>query len=44
MEYLKIIVPGLIVVIGAIIHIEASIASLKTDVKWIKKYLNKEEK
>ena len=44
MEHLEVIIPSLIIVIGAIVHIEVSIATLKNDVKWIKKYLNKEEK
>lgn len=40
MEHLELIIPSLIIVIGAIVHIEVSIATLKTDVKWIKKALN----
>ena len=44
MEHLEVLIPGLIIAIGAIVHIEVSIATLKNDVKWIKKYLNKEEK
>jgi len=43
-EYLAILISSGIIVVGAIVHIEVSIATLKTDVKWIKKYLNKEEK
>ena len=41
MEYLKLIIPGLMIVIGAIIHIEVNIAMLKTDIKWIKKAISK---
>lgn len=41
MEYLVILIPSCVVVIGAIIHIEVSIAIVKTDIKWIKKQLNK---
>lgn len=41
MEYLPLLIPSFIVVIGAIIHIEVSIATVKNDVKWIKKQLNK---
>jgi len=44
MEYLVILIPSSLVVIGAIVHIEVSIATLKNDVKWIKKYLNDKEK
>lgn len=44
MEHLEILIPSLIIVIGAIVHIEVSIAVLRTDVKWIKKYLNDKEK
>ena len=44
MEYLQYLIPGLVVVVGAIVHIEVSVAILKTDVKWIKEALNKEEK
>jgi len=44
MEYLVILIPSGIVVMGAIVHIEVSIATLKNDVKWIKKYLNDKEK
>ena len=44
MEHLEVLIPGLIIAIGAIVHIEVSIATLKNDVKWIKKYLNKEGK
>ena len=40
MEHLELIIPSLIIVIGAIVHIEVSIATLKNDVQWIKKYLN----
>jgi len=41
MEYLPILIPSIIIVIGAIVHIEVSIAIVKTDIKWIKKQLNK---
>lgn len=41
MEYLSILIPSVVVVIGAIVHIEVSIAIVKTDIKWIKKQLNK---
>uniref|UniRef100_A0A6M3LEX1 Uncharacterized protein n=1 Tax=viral metagenome TaxID=1070528 RepID=A0A6M3LEX1_9ZZZZ len=40
MEYLPVLIPAGIIVIGAIVHIEVSIAILRTDVKWIKRYLN----
>ena len=42
MEYLTIIIPSVVIIIGAIVHIEVSIAIVKTDIKWIKKQLNKE--
>ena len=44
MEHLEILIPSLIIVVGAIVHIEVSVATLKTDVKWIKKALNRQEK
>jgi len=44
MEELSILISSSIIVIGAIVHIEVSIATLKNDVKWIKKYLNTKEK
>jgi len=44
MEYLIILIPTALAVIGGIIHLEVTIAILKNDVKWIKQYLNKEEK
>ena len=44
MEHLEILIPSLIIVVGAIVHIEVSVATLKTDVKWIKKALNSREK
>jgi len=44
MEYLAILIPSGLIVIGAIVHIEVSIATLRNDVKWIKKYLNNREK
>jgi len=44
MEHLEFLVPGVIVVVGAIVHIEVSIATVKNDIKWIKKYLNTKEK
>lgn len=40
MEVIAIWIPGALIVIGAVIHIEVSIAELKTDIKWIKKKLN----
>jgi len=40
MEHLEILIPSIVIAIGAVVHIEVSIAILKTDVKWIKKYLN----
>ena len=44
MEHLEILIPSLIIVVGAIVHIEVNIAVLKNNVKWIVKALNKEEK
>ena len=44
MDSLQYIIPGVIVVIGAIVHIEVSIATLRNDVKWIKRYLNAKER
>jgi len=41
MEYLLFLIPTFVVIMGAIIHIEVSIAIVKNDVKWIKKQLNK---
>lgn len=41
MEYLEYLIPLAVVVVGSIVHIEVSIATLKNDVKWIKKSLNK---
>jgi len=43
-EYLIVLIPSGIIIVGAIVHIEVSIATLKNDVKWIKKYLNDKEK
>jgi len=43
MDYIEFLLPGLVITIGAIVHIEVSIATLKNDMKWVKKYLNKEE-
>jgi len=43
-EYLVVLIPSGIIIVGAIVHIEVSIAVLRTDVKWIKKYLNDKEK
>lgn len=40
MEYLEVVIPSLIIVIGAIVHIEVSIATVKNDVKWIKHQIN----
>jgi len=42
--YLSVFVPVLIAVISMLIHIETSIASLKSDVSWIKKMLNNKNK
>ena len=44
MEHLEIMIPSLIIVIGAIVHIEVNITILKTNVKWIMKTLNEREK
>lgn len=41
MDYLILLIPSVVIVIGAIVHIEVSIAIVKTDIKWIKKQLNK---
>ncbi|GAI06865.1 unnamed protein product [marine sediment metagenome] len=44
MQHLEVLIPCAVIAIGAIVHIEVSIATLKNDVKWIKKYLNDKEK
>lgn len=44
MEHLEIWIPTGIIVVGAIVHIQVNIAILKTNVKWIMKYLNEKEK
>jgi len=43
MEYLGFLIPCSVIIVGAIVHIEVSIAILKNDVKWIKKALNKQD-
>lgn len=39
MNNLEWIVPTVIVVIGAIVHIEVNLAILKNDIKWIKRQI-----
>lgn len=41
MEYLHYFLPTFVVIVGAIIHIEVNIATVKNDIKWIKSELNK---